>query len=95
MDINVNSLISIEKALKEAEAVFRTFDEFGKVLILKDNEPAYILLKYEICKSFLLLSKKGSTLIFHIILKIISKILIAIIRIINILNFSKLKGNVK
>ncbi|QHA01055.1 MULTISPECIES: hypothetical protein [Dehalobacter] len=47
MEININSLVSIERVLKEAEAVFRTVDEIGKVIILENNEPAYILLKYE------------------------------------------------
>lgn len=47
MEISINSLISIEKAINEAEAVFKTVDEIGKVIILKDNKPAYILLKYE------------------------------------------------
>lgn len=47
MEISINSLVSIEKAINEAEAVFKTVDEIGKVIILKDNNPAYILLKYE------------------------------------------------
>lgn len=47
MEININSLISIEKAMNEAEVVFKTVDDIGKVIILKDNKPAYILLKYE------------------------------------------------
>lgn len=47
MEISINSLVSIEKAINEAEAVFKTVDEIGKVIVLKDNKPAYILLKYE------------------------------------------------
>lgn len=47
MEININSLVSIERVLKETEAVFTTVDEIGKVIVLKNNEPAYILLKYE------------------------------------------------
>ncbi|NCB51158.1 MAG: hypothetical protein EOM54_04655 [Clostridia bacterium] len=47
MEISINSLIPIEKAMNEAEVVFKTVDEIGKVIILKDNKPAYILLKYE------------------------------------------------
>lgn len=47
MEININSLVSIEKAMNEAESVFKTVDNIGKVIILKDNKPAYILLKYE------------------------------------------------
>ena len=33
--------------MNEAEAVFKTVDDIGKVIILKDNKPAYSLLKYE------------------------------------------------
>lgn len=47
MEISINSLVPIEKAMNEAETVFKTVDEIGKVIILKDNKPAYILLKYE------------------------------------------------
>ena len=47
MEISINSLVSIEKAINEAEAVFKTVDEIGKVIVLKDNKPCYILLKYE------------------------------------------------
>lgn len=47
MEISINSLVSIEKAINEAEAVFKTVDEIGKVIVLKDNKPSYILLKYE------------------------------------------------
>lgn len=47
MEIYINSLIPIEKALNEAKDVFKTVDDIGKVVILKDNKPAYILLKYE------------------------------------------------
>ena len=45
MEININSLVSIEKAMNEAVAVFKTVDDVGKVIILKDNKPAYIILK--------------------------------------------------
>lgn len=47
MEISINSLVSIEKAINEAEVVFKTVDEIGKVIVLMDNKPAYILLKYE------------------------------------------------
>jgi antitoxin Phd len=47
MEININSLISIEKALNNTDDVFRIVDDMGKVIILKDNKPAYILSKYE------------------------------------------------
>jgi antitoxin Phd len=47
MEISINSLVSIEKAINEAEAVFKSLDEIGRVIVLKDNKPAYVLLKYE------------------------------------------------
>lgn len=47
MDISINSLIPIEKVIYETEEVFAVVDDIGKVVILKDNKPAYILLKYE------------------------------------------------
>lgn len=47
MKININDLVSFEKVISETKDVFETVDEIGKVIILKDNKPAYILLKYE------------------------------------------------
>jgi antitoxin Phd len=47
VEININGLIPIEKVLSETEDVLETLDDIGKVVILKDNKPAYILLKYE------------------------------------------------
>ena len=47
MEINVKNLISIEKALKNTENMFEMVDENGKVIILKDNELAYVLCKYD------------------------------------------------
>lgn len=47
MEININSLVSIEKALNNVDGVFEIVDDIGKVIILKDNKPAYIISKYE------------------------------------------------
>lgn len=47
MEININSLVSIEKALNNVDEVFEIVDDMGKVIILKDNKPAYIISKYE------------------------------------------------
>ncbi|GAA0109234.1 hypothetical protein [Clostridium tertium] len=47
MEININSLVSIEKALNNVDGVFEIVDDVGKVIILKDNKPAYIISKYE------------------------------------------------
>lgn len=53
MEININSLIPIEKAINEIDAVFKIVDDIGKAIILKDNKPAYILLKYDVTAEFL------------------------------------------
>lgn len=47
MEININGLVPIEKALNETKSVFNTVDDMGKVVILKDNKPVYILIKYD------------------------------------------------
>lgn len=47
MEIKISSLMSIEKAMNEPETIFKTVEDIGKVIILKDNKPAYIILKYE------------------------------------------------
>ena len=46
MEINVKKLISIEKILKNTKDVLEMVEQDGKVIILKDNEPAYVLCKY-------------------------------------------------
>lgn len=47
MEINIKSLTSIEMLLNDTEGVFKIVDDIGKVVILKDNKPAYIISKYE------------------------------------------------
>lgn len=47
MEINVKSLISIENAISSTKDVFEIVDDIGEVIVLKDNKPAYILLKYD------------------------------------------------
>lgn len=47
MEIDINSLVSIEKALNNVDEVFEIVDDIGKVIILKDNKLAYIISKYE------------------------------------------------
>lgn len=45
--MSLESLISYEKLNTELDNVFKIVEEKGKVVILKDNEPMYILLKYD------------------------------------------------
>lgn len=47
MAINVKKLIVIEKALEDTEYKFEIIKEIGKFIILKVNEPVYVLYKYE------------------------------------------------
>ena len=47
MEIDINSLVSIDKALNNVDGVLEIVDDMGKVIILKDNKPAYIIYKYE------------------------------------------------
>ncbi len=47
MDIKIDSLIPYEKIRTEADNIFRIVDKNGKVVLLKDNQPAYIIIKYE------------------------------------------------
>jgi len=47
MEVSLESLISYEKLKNDPDDVFRVVEKNGKVVILKDNEPVYILLKYD------------------------------------------------
>ena len=46
MEVNINSLVPIEKALNETESVFETVDDIESS-DFKRYKPAYILMKYE------------------------------------------------
>ncbi len=47
MEVSLESLISYEKLKTDIDDVFQVVEKNGKVVILKDNEPLYILLKYD------------------------------------------------
>ena len=47
MEVNLESLISYEKMKTDLDDIFKVVEKNGKVVILKDNEPVYILLKYD------------------------------------------------
>lgn len=47
MEVSLESLISYEKLKTDLDDVFEVVEKNGKVVILKDNEPVYILLKYD------------------------------------------------
>ncbi len=47
MEVSLESLISYDKLKTDVDDVFKVVEKNGKVVILKDNEPVYILLKYD------------------------------------------------
>ncbi|MBE6043674.1 MAG: hypothetical protein E7216_05500 [Clostridium thermopalmarium] len=47
MDIRIDSLIPFDSLKTNIEHVFYVVDKNGKVVLLKDNKPAYIVLKYD------------------------------------------------
>lgn len=47
MDVKLNSLVPYEKVITDAESVFAMVEKNGKVVLLKDNQPVYIILKYD------------------------------------------------
>lgn len=47
MDVKIDSLIPFDTLRTDLEHVFSIVEKNGKVVLLKDNKPAYILLKYD------------------------------------------------
>ncbi len=47
MEVSLESLMSYEKLKTDLDEVFEVVEKNGKVVILKDNEPVYILLNYD------------------------------------------------
>ena len=47
MDIRIDSLIPFDSLKTNIDHVFTVVDKNGKVVLLKDNKPAYIVLKYD------------------------------------------------
>lgn len=46
MDVKLDSLIPFEKIKTDVVSVFNNVENNGKVVLLKDNLPVYIILKY-------------------------------------------------
>jgi hypothetical protein len=61
MDIKIDSLMPFDALCNDLENVFSVVDKNGKVIFLKDNKPAYILMKY--CSQTIsdTLSKRATT----------------------------------
>lgn len=47
MDIKIDSLIPFDTLRTDLEHVFSVVEKNGKVVLLKDNKPVYIVLKYD------------------------------------------------
>ncbi len=47
MDIRIDSLIPFDSLKNNIDHVFSVVEKNGKVVLLKDNKPAYIVLKYD------------------------------------------------
>ena len=47
MDIKIDSLVPFETLRTDLEHVFSIVEKNGKVILLKDNKPAYIILKHD------------------------------------------------
>lgn len=52
MEVKLDSLIPYEKVISDADSVFQNVDKNGKVVLLKDNQPVYIIVKYDTDKGF-------------------------------------------
>lgn len=53
MRIKVNNIVSISEANQNSSKVAQKVNEDGEVLIMKDNQPKYILADYEAILSFI------------------------------------------
>ena len=47
MEVKLESLIPYEKIRMDADTVFQAVEKNGKVVLIKDNQPVYIILKYD------------------------------------------------
>lgn len=47
MEVRLESLLPFEKISADVDAVFELVEKNGNVVLLKDNQPMYIIMKYE------------------------------------------------
>ena len=47
MDVKLDSLIPFDKIKTDLYSVFAVVEKNGKVVLLKDNQPVYIIIKYD------------------------------------------------
>ena len=53
MNIKLDSLIPFENLKTDVDDIFRIVEKNGKVILLRDNQPAYVIIKYDINKGLL------------------------------------------
>ena len=46
MEININNLVPIEKVKTDIDSIFEMVDTDGKAVLVKDNKPAYVIVKF-------------------------------------------------
>jgi antitoxin Phd len=47
MEVKLDSLMPFEKIINDADFVFELVEKNGKVVLLKDNQPVYIIMKFD------------------------------------------------
>ena len=47
MKVSLNSLIPFEKIKTDANAIFDLVEKNGRIVLIKDNQPLYIIMKYD------------------------------------------------
>jgi antitoxin Phd len=47
MDISLDSLIPFENLKTDVDNIFRIVEKNGKVILLRNNQPAYMIIKYD------------------------------------------------
>ena len=52
MDVKIDSLIPFDKLVTDVDGVFDIADKNDTVVLLKDNLPAYVIMRYDIVKGF-------------------------------------------
>ncbi len=74
MKIKIDSLISFDKIKNDADEVFEIVDRNGNVILIKNNQTAYVISKYDVTSGFNIgcLPRENSTdLTLHEAIKIV------------------------
>ena len=48
MEIKIDNIVSYEDLIGDAENVLRKVNDNGKIVLVKDNRPAYVIVKYSV-----------------------------------------------